>query len=503
MELDLEFRKAFCCGASDEKKAVLPVDCSIILPDYFPDVMKILRYTAKTVKSPVFSEGGTETVSGNVNIEVNYVSEEGELCSCSQLQPFSHSFDCGGNVAAAEADIRVGEIGCRAVNKRRIDLHGSIEIVLRTLCGEEKSFVSSAEGAGAVCKSENSENVMMVGEFYKNFTLEEKGELGYGKPPFGRVLRCSAFAEVTECHVIQDKIVTKGEVRVNLLWQPEYDSGSEEAGPCFSAFTFPVSRMVDAEGILLTDTCDARYDADFAEISPDEDGQNVNIRLKIGIFARAYRKNPVEYITDMFSTDYETKCEKGKLSVMDSAVPVSMTENLYEKFELPEAAESVTDMWTEVSSPRVTPEGKIAFDAKLCMFAKDAEENPLYFEKTVERELSSPAQGKQIAFHNLCAGIRNEEFSTGRGREAEVSASVLIDGTVYTSMSTEAITACSVSTDKKLEHDPAAIVLCYAEKGEPLWDIAKRYRATMEDIMAENGISGEVLSEKTMLVIPR
>ncbi|MBQ7875641.1 MAG: DUF3794 domain-containing protein [Oscillospiraceae bacterium] len=503
MELDLEFRKVFCCGASDEKKAVLPVDCSIILPDYFPDVMKILRYTAKTVKSPVFSEGGAETVSGNVNIEVNYVSEEGELCSCSQLQPFSHSFDCGGNVSAAEADIRIGEIGCRAVNKRRIDLHGSIEILLRTLCGEEKNFVSSASGAGAVCKSENSENIMMVGEFYKNFTIEEKGELGYGKPPFGKVLRCSAFAEVTECHVIQDKIVTKGEVRVSLLWQPEYDSESEEKGPCFSTFTFPVSRMVDANGILLTDTCDARYEADFPEISPAEDGQNVGIKLKVGIFARAYRKNSVEYLTDMFSTDYESKCERGRLSVMDSAMPISMTENIYEKFELPESAETVTDMWTEVSSPRVTAEGKIAFDAKLCMFAKDADENPLYFEKTVERELSSPAQGRPIAFHNVCAGVRSEEFSSGRGREAEISASVLIDGTVYTAMSTDAITACSVSTDKKLEHDSAAIVLCYAEKGEPIWDIAKKYRATVEDIMIENGISADILQEKAMLVIPR
>ena len=88
MELDTNFRKVFCFGKSEEKKAVIPVDCSIILPDYFPDVMKILRYKAKTVKNPVVSEGGTETVSGNVNIEVSYISEEGELCSCSQLQPF-------------------------------------------------------------------------------------------------------------------------------------------------------------------------------------------------------------------------------------------------------------------------------------------------------------------------------------------------------------------------------------------------------------------------------
>ena len=279
----------------------------MILPDYFPDVMKILRYTAKTVKFPVLNENGTETVSGNISIEVSYVSEEGELCSCSQLQSFSHSFDCGSNVAAAEAEVSVSEIGCRAVNKRRIDLNGNIEISLHTVLGEEKKALSLAKGAGTVCKTESEEAIVFAGEFYKNFSLEEKGELGYGKPPFGKILRSAAFGEVTECHVIQDKIVTKGEVRVEMLWAGE---NSGENGVFLSKFSFPVSRMVEAKGILLTDICDAKYETDFPEITPLEDGQSVIVKLKIGISARVYRKERADFISDMFSTDYELKTER-------------------------------------------------------------------------------------------------------------------------------------------------------------------------------------------------
>lgn len=502
MDFDLSTTKVFCFGSSEEKKAVVPVECSIILPDYFPDVMKILRYTAKTVKSPVISEGNVETVSGNVNIEVNYVSEEGELCSCSQLQPFGKSFENGGNVAAAEADITVKEIGCRAVNKRRIDLHVNLEIVLRTLCGEEKTFVSSVSKAGCVFKGEKTETAVPIGEFYKSFTIEEKGELGYEKPPFGKVLRSSAFAQVNECHVIQDKIVTKGEARVELLWQPEAEEENEEKTPLLSVFNFPVSRMLEAEGILLTDICDARYEADFPEISLSEDGKNVNIKIKIGIFARAYRKSSSEYISDMFSSEYETKTEKAKFSVIKEAVPVSITEKIYEKFELPETVAKVTDIWTELSNPKIDSEGKIIFDAKLCMFATDGEETPVYFEKNIEKKINSPAEGKEIAFYNLCAGTKSSEFSVNNEGKAEISASVLIDGTVYVSMSTEGITACSVDLERKIIKNPAAIILCYAEKGEGIWDIAKKYRAPMERIMEENGIFEEVLSQKRMLVIP-
>ena len=500
MELDTNFRKVFCFGNSEEKKALIPVDCSIILPDYFPDVMKILRYKAKTVKNPVVSEGETETVSGNVNIEVSYISEEGELCSCSQLQPFSHSFECKGKAAAAEAEIFVGEIGCKAVNKRRIDLHGSIEAVLRTVFAEEKQILSSASGAGAVCKNESIETVFITGEFLKNFTVEEKGELGYGKPPFGKIIRSSAFGEVTECHVIQDKIVTKGEVRVKVLWSPEENEENPEKGPFLSEFVFPVSRMVDASGILQSDICDTRYDADFPEISLSEDGQNLNIKIKIGIFARVYRKAKTDFVSDMFSENFESKAEREKISVINEAVPVSMTEKILEKFELPETAEEVLDIWIEPKVPEIAPDGKILINAELCMFAKDNDGNPVYFEKEISREISSPAAGKQIAFYNLCSGIREEEFSFGKDGKTEISSAVLVDGTFFCSLSTEAVTACSVDFEKKTGEKPA-MVLFFGEKGENLWDIAKKYRVSEEKIMKENNLSEEILPEKTMIVI--
>ena len=500
MELEKNFCKIFCCGIPETKKAVIPVECSIILPDYFPDVMKILRYTAKTVKSPVFSENGFETVSGNVNIEVSYVSEEGELCSCSQLQPFSQSFDCGENVAAAEAKVAVSEIGCRAINKRRIDLNGSIEISLCTVSGEEKNILSSVNGEGIVCKKENSETVLMVGEFYKNFTLEEKGELGYGKPPFGRILRSSAFGEVSECHVIQDKIVTKGEIRLEILWVPETIAENEETGPFVSKFSFPVSRMVDAKGILLTDICDASYEADFPEIIPSEDGQNVIVKLKVGIFARAYRKEAAEFVSDMFSTDYEAKIEKEKITVINEAFPVLEKEPFFEKLELPETAERVLDIWIENDFLKLSAEGKIVLKPKICLFGKDFDGAPVYFEKTCEKEIAFPAKG-DFVFNNLSSAFKNMEFVLSGDRKAEISADIVLDGTVFSSLSTETVKDCSLSTGNKIEHGDFSLLLCYAEKGEKIWDIAKKHRASMESIMRENNLSEEVLSERKMIVI--
>ncbi len=503
MEFNTNFDEVFCCGISEVKKAVIPVDCTMILPDYFPDVMKILRYTAKTVKSPVTFDGSAEIVSGNVNIEVNYVSEDGELCYCSQLQPFSHSFVCEKSSVAADAEITVGEIGCRAVNKRRIDLHGNIDVALRTVCGDEEKMLSFAQGAGSVCRSKSIDTVLMVGEFYKSFTLEERGELENGKTDFGKTLRVSASAQVTECHVIQDKIVTKGKVDIEVLWTGDNISEDSEGGPFLSKFSYPVSRMVDAKGILLTDICDASYEADFPEISPSDDGQNIIIKVKIGIFARVYRRETSNFVSDMFSTEYETKLEKKKITVIDSAFAVAVTDTVFEKFELPETVESVTDMWLENTPPKALENGKISYTARVCLFAKDPDGTPIYFERMLERECVSPSEERNIAFFNLTPRTESLEYTLTGDRKAEISASVLIDGTIYTSLSTDVIKNCTVSTERKFEHEDVALLFCFADKGESVWDIAKKYGVSTEKIAAENEISEEVFSEKTMLVISR
>ena len=78
---------------------------------------------------------------------------------------------------------------------------------------------------------------------------------------------------------------------------------------------------------------------------------------------------------------------------------------------------------------------------------------------------------------------------------------MLIDGTAYVSLSTETVLECSLSTEKKIEHGDFALTLCFAEKGEKIWDIAKKYRVSVENIMKENDISEEILSEKKMIII--
>lgn len=503
MELDLTKCSVICCDTPDEKKAVLPVECSMILPDYYPDVMKILRYSAKAFVLPVVSDESGETVSGNISIEVNYVSEEGEFCLCGQTQPFSHNFLGEGSTLAAEAKAVAGDVSCRAVNKRRIDIHASLQLTLRTVTARQKDFVSSADGAGAVCKIDSKKTVMIVGEYGKAFTLEEERETEYGKPPVARIIRTEAFAQTEECHVIQDKVVLKGNVRVKMLWTPEREDTSTPEEYYTECFDFPVSRMIDSVGTMTDDTCDACFYVGFPEITIGEDGSTLKIKCHIEAFARVYRESTVRLVTDMFSEKYESNVQTASANIMLGTVPIELSENIREQVEFSDGAAEIIDYWAEPNPmPILSIEGKIAFKVKLCMFVKSADGEIAYFEKMVERETPSAVEPGTKVFYNLSATVLSIECDDSRSR-AELSANIFIDGTIYVLAEVCAAESVDIDEEKPIKNNFAPVMLYFAEKGEHLWDIAKRYAADVEKIAKENGIQDETLPERTMLVIPK
>ena len=46
-----------------------------------------------------------------------------------------------------------------------------------------------------------------------------------------------------------------------------------------------------------------------------------------------------------------------------------------------------------------------------------------------------------------------------------------------------------------------AVTVYFGDKGEKLWDIAKKYNTSEESIRRRNSVKGDVLDQETMLII--
>ena len=114
-----------------EEAAEQQIESDITLPDYFPDIVRVIKCTLKANIVSVSSGGNRITADGNAIISVLYICESGKLHCFEQKIPVSkyvetpkaEDYTC---VASAKTQY----VNCRVISQRRIDIRGSIGIDL-------------------------------------------------------------------------------------------------------------------------------------------------------------------------------------------------------------------------------------------------------------------------------------------------------------------------------------------------------------------------------------
>ncbi len=135
------------------------------------------------------------------------------------------------------------------------------------------------------------------------------------------------------------------------------------------------------------------------------------------------------------------------------------------------------------------------------MFALDTDGSPVYYEKASSFVWSS---GVKDALCDIGFVISDCSFTrdSPNGVDIRIEAEVL--GTVYGSCMQTVLTGISLAEEPRRRDptDEAALMIYYADEGEDVWSISKRYFAPVGAVTEENAIEGDVVTSRTMLLIP-
>ncbi len=189
-----------------------PIECDALLPDYCPDIVKILRCEVTPILTGNQVSGSQLTVDGVAAARVFYLSDAGCLRSAEYKIPFSRVVEIkpSSSRPVVRVSPSVGYFNCRAVSPRRLDLRGAISLsILVTACREE-DVVAGAEGMGVLTRGEEREVTRVTGQEVRPFTLREELELPSDKPSIRLPLRCSGFARITDKNRWRAKLSSKG-----------------------------------------------------------------------------------------------------------------------------------------------------------------------------------------------------------------------------------------------------------------------------------------------------
>ena len=199
MELKLTRQPLFINEPLIDQSVEQPIECDALLPDYCPDIMRILKCSITPTLVGRRASPGKLELEGMAAITVYYVSTGEGVARGEYKVPFSRIVemkgDCPEPVLSLSA--RVDYVNCRAVNQRRLDIRGALILTVKGVGSREEQVIVEGEGMGLQLKREQTDAARLLGQCLRETRLTERLELPHGKPPIQAIVRAVSYTHLT------------------------------------------------------------------------------------------------------------------------------------------------------------------------------------------------------------------------------------------------------------------------------------------------------------------
>ncbi len=487
------------------------VDTELTLPDYCPDIGRMLKCRLVPMITSREVSFDSLSVEGNARISVIYLDDrEKKIRCCERDFPFRASMpydDTTENVKLL-ADAHVDYVNCRVVNQRRLDIHGAFTVHMTAVCGRQNEIITDMEGEGLRLRSESCDVSDLAGCTRIGFDLSEAIELGEGKPPISSIIRSEAVLCMEECQPVSGKLIVKGSAIFTMVYTTEQDENPEHL-----EYVIPFNQFIDMPGLDEDCRADVSLACDMLEVSPrtDSDGEyrRVDVDIRATAEVKAYRDRHIQWISDVYSVDYEVNCVKKQVRLEKFCDTVYDTVVYRQSVDTGDVKiDSVCDLWCGVLDSRSSfRDGKtlVSGNMAVCMILRDTSKGVVFSEKNIRFECAVAAGQQpcgQMIRPECAVAVKSCGYTVSGENKLELQVELCLHCSLYEDIPARQV--CSVELDenrpKSMENRPAA-VLYFAEAGEELWDIAREYNSSVESIRLDNGIEGDTVSESKLLIV--
>ena len=285
------------------------------LPDYLPDINRLLRVCADAERAEKYCSGSEIEYDGKIIYSIVYATGDGEI-RCAVFDG-----DYSGSVSAGDLDFstvtvetHTENVSCRLSGPRKLTVKCKLCAAV-SIC-PARSADPSVAGKGTQGTEEHLQYRKKRIEFTKETLAEEKNtpvsediEIDPGMPPIERIV----FVNLTPCAL--DVRAQNGKISYNgaLTAEVLYESGADERKYVSFSRDVPVSGTVETD-----EACDDSLilpDIEAVNISfrpqTNELGETKTVELDFdySVYFRIFGKESADITTDAYSTLCETENE--------------------------------------------------------------------------------------------------------------------------------------------------------------------------------------------------
>lgn len=496
------------------------VGTDLILPENVSDCEKILKTECQVKIEEYHSANGIITLGGTVHFNVLLLGEDGSIASVKSKEAFELKDVLDG--ADESTTIIIGESSCepscRLVNPRKINLSATPSI--RVFAISEKSVIPSVKGAESIddeiSLKRHKENVscFLPYSFYeRGIPVSHDVVLDGNYPPMSEILFSGIKIIPTETKVQGSNLTVKSTALFSCIYK------SEERNVFSIEKPFVLEKTVDADNADAYEWFVSGAADDLsAEVAIDNYGEAKLIELDFtyDLNMIGLKNITVDVVTDAYSTTHECKTTEvsSKCCIYKRTYPSSLSINAsIERDAI--SSENVRAVMMgsvdikDISSIYSIEKKRLITDATavisaVCENNITAESDPRYssvtFEYPFKCELDIGEINESVKYTVLIS-VTDVRFRCDQSK-------IYCDFENAIRAVTTSTAPCSYVTEIVLDKSEpilapcSPLTLCYPAKDETLWDIAKHYKISSEEIILENNMSSEDITGKRVLLIP-
>ena len=475
-----------------------------IVPDACPDILRIVDVCGQGMLTGTQARDGVASVSGLVRAWILYQPESGRGLRRMEVSiPFSCQAEAPGltpqGKVLASPRLRCAE--ARALNPRKVLLRVDLAVdvtacqpVDRPLC----RGILEGEKYG-VCQKQftgETSQITAVEEKPFSFSQEVRLQTASGEPP--QLLAARAQALCGECRLIGSKLVLKGTVELALLLE------EAEGAVTASRQSMPFSQILEVPASGEERDCQVRVEVTQLECQPSiGDGAMLEVDLELLAQAVVRGRRPVAILQDLYSTQWLTELQAEPQSLSCPVDQGSLAQPVRELLESQELARSVVDSRLAPGQVVQSREGEqlvLTCDVWAAVLYQDGEGQLQNVRRTIPVSVRLDCPASQRCSCSCTAG---ELFAAPAAGGIEVRFTVEFQYRTAETRTVPMVTSARLGEARSAgEGQRPSVVLRAAAPGEGLWELAKAYGTTREEILQANGLESEQLPAGRLLLIP-
>ncbi len=474
-----------------------------VVPDARPDILRIVSVYGSVLTSDKSLRDGRAEVGGTIRASVLYLPEDGEGLEQMTLSiPFAHAFE----VASEPDDLLFCEgelesIDARTVNPRKVLVRASVRVTARIVRRRETELPCEAtapERLGVRTLTEKRRLNVATAAVAKSFGITETIELN-GAPAMADIISSKLMLKAGDYNIIGRRVVFKATATVDVLYR------STSGAICTYKSDLPFSQILEPEGIDEGSTIIIRMHASdmTTAIRQEDGGRSFELTFTAEVEASAYAEREFEAVADLYSTAMRASVDSGELELETFGGRSERRSTVRATIETGTQARDAEDAEvTFAQTAVVRGEDGVAVecgaDVRVRYVGEDGAQYTARSRVPVRIELDGDG--------DPAVELRAENIAVSAAAVGGVDVRFDAVADVETTRRESIPFVKSAKLEEFGEDAPLrpSVVLRYPVEGESMWQVAKRYLTTEEDIREANGLAaGEIPTPDKLMLIPK